>query len=102
MAANAEAIAFTQSKFVADAEAYVSKLVSLPHQHAPFIAAVKSSALKPTFLKALVAVPVKTPSTVPLTSTSVLLPSRLCVTSGTLTGCGKSSTIFSGTAPPAI
>ncbi len=41
LAANAEAIAFTQSKFVADAEAYVTKLVSTPHHHAPFIAAVK-------------------------------------------------------------
>ena len=65
LAANAEANAFTQSKFVADAEAYVSKLVSLPHQHAPFIAAVKSSTLKPTFLKAFAAAPVKTPSTDP-------------------------------------
>ena len=55
LAANAEATAFTQSKFVADAEAYVSKLVSLPHQHAPFIAALISSTLKPTFLKAFAA-----------------------------------------------
>ena len=58
LAANAEANAFTQSKFVADAEAYVSKLVFAPHQHAPFIAAVKSSTLKPTFLKAFAAAPV--------------------------------------------
>jgi len=58
LAANAEAIAFTQSKFVADAEAYVTKLVSTPHHHAPFIAAVKASALKPSFLKAFAAVPV--------------------------------------------
>ena len=90
LAANAEATAFTQSKFVADSEAYISKLVTQPHHHAPFIAALKSSTLKAPLTKAFAAIPVKVPKLEPTTSTSVPLASRLCTTSGTFQGCGKS------------